>query len=306
MKFVIKLNTILMSSLLVATFSCYAGTTLQFQPVIRDDARVLGDLVIIHNDTQHWSALPLESFPAPGEIVTKTHILDWMVQHLGPIDFHWQGKTHIKINPSIKTPASALIKKAKTALMAQLKPHYTRVQLDVISQVQGSSYGLDDLKTEITLHYPTAKRVCVWLIHENPHQKRIPIWFKVRAYTNVWVAKRRLSKNTLIENKSFNLEERNIAGLITAPAKSIPQHLMINTSITRNTILMNKMLKSPPLVTQGKPVKVTLHHHQITLIIDAIALEDGRLGQTITVKNQNTQQRFAARISGFQQAEAMP
>jgi flagella basal body P-ring formation protein FlgA len=81
---------------------------------------------------------------------------------------------------------------------------------------------------------------------------------------------------------------------------------MINTSMTRNSILMSKTLQSPLLVTQGNPVKVTLHHHGITLVTDAIALGEGSLGQIILMKNPNTQQTFAARISGFQQAEAMP
>ncbi len=306
MKFVISWGLLTITLLFVTTAACYAETTLRFQSVIHDNARTLGELVLIENDEDHWSSLPLQSHPAPDEVITKARILNWMTQRLGPLKISWQGKTNIKVERSIQTSGQALINKAKTALLAQLQPHYTHVKLEALSHLHDSEYILDDFKTASTLHYPTAKRVCIWLIHKQQPHTCIAVWFKVRAYANVWVANHHLNKNTLLTNEAFTLKERDIAGLINEPAQSIPKPVMLTTSMTRNSILIENAFKAPPLVMQGQSVKVTLHHHHITLVIDAIALSEGALGQTITVKNPLTQKTFAARISGFQQAETTP
>lgn len=295
-----------MTFVLLTTAVGHADTTLRFQSVIRDNAKTLGDLVLIENDKDHWSRLPLQSHPDPGDVITKTRILDWMTQRLGPIKISWHGKTNIKVERSIQTTGQALINKAKATLMAQLKPRYTHVKLEAISHIHDSEYAIDDFKTTSTLHYPTAKRVCIWLIHKQQPRTRIAVWFKVGAYANVWVANHDLNKNTFLTNEAFTLQARDIAGLIGEPAQSIPKPVMLTTSMTRNSILMDNAFKAPPLVTQGQLVKVTLHHHRITLVIDAIALGEGTLGQTITVKNPLTQKTFAVRISGFQQAETTP
>ena len=292
--------------LIFTTAVCHAEVMLRFQSEIHDDAKTLGDIVHIDHDQRHWSEIPLQSQPYSGEIITKARIIDWMTKQLGHLDVHWQGKTNMTVKRNMLTQASTLIAKAQTALMTQLKPDYTRVEVEAVTTIKGSEYALDDFKTVLTLRYPTAKRVCVWLVHTHLPHKRIPIWFKVNAFKKVWVANHPLDKNRLIDRLPVTLKERDIAGLIAPPATSVPNSFMLAKKIARNDILTENVFQTPPLVTHGQPVKVTLHHHQITLFIDAVALNDGTLGETITVKNPLTQKTFTARISGFQQAETTP
>lgn len=300
MKFVLKPLLIL---LLLSTNLCFAQVILRFQPHIDTQALVLGDLLQIENDEQHWADLPLQSHPTPGEIIAKDTLLEWLKPHLEKVDIAWQGKTHIQVKQSKQSSQKMLIEKAKAALMNQLAPHYLRVEMKAISNLKDSEYALDALKAEPIVSFPTPKRVCVWLTPKRHHNQRIAVWFKVHAYARVLVANRHVRYNTPLSSDAFVLKERDIAGLNGQPIHDLPQAAWLKSSIEPDGILLENQLKKPPLVVKGQPVKVELHHHQITIVMDAVALSDGDLGETITVKNPLNHKTFVVRISGFQQAE---
>jgi len=321
---------------------CYAQIILRFQPHIDNNATLLGDVLEITNDQHHWSVLPLQSHPTAGSSITKEYIVGWMKQRLGDFSdecaspvgtnigkelrpgipssalrapsphvwgegskeevlcWEWQGKTQIHVKPLRQSSGALLLEKAKTALKSQLGSHYTRVEITPLSNLIDSEYALDQFKTEMTIAYPTAKRVCVWLTHG---KKRIAVWFKVSAYARVLVANRDLHYHTLIHSDAFSWHERDIAGLNDQPAQSLPENFWLKSSIERDKILLANQLKEPPLVIQGQHINVSVHNHSITVVIDGVALGDGYLGQTVTVKNPLNQKTFVAIVSGLQQAE---
>lgn len=296
--FIIK--PLLLLTILTSGLSHAADITLRFQSRINDHAAQLSDVLHINNDQHHWGKLLLDSHPTPGEMITKDKIIAWMTQRIGPFHSTWQGKTRIQVDNATQTSQTLLIDKATRALVKKLAPHYRRVTVKPLSHPNDSPYTLDELKASVQISFPVSKRVCVWLIHKNKH---IPIWFKVLAYANVFVANRNLPNNTPIQNDAFSRQERNIAGLTNAPAITLPKHIWLTSSIKRNAILLSNQLKEPLPITHGQPVKVTVHHHAITVVIDAIALTDGTLGQNVTVQNSRTKQTFVAKTIGIQQAE---
>ena len=299
MKFVLKLTIILLLNNL-----CYAQVVLRFQPEINEKATRLGDILIIKkHDTPriNWADIPLDSHPTPGEMITKAKILEWMTQRLGHLESTWQGKTQIRVKQSSQSSSILLIEKAKTALIEKLRTQYLHVDVTPLTNVKNSAYTLDDLNATIELPFPTSKRVCVWLSHGN--KTRIAIWFKVNAYTKVLVANHDIHYNTPLENSSFSTKKRNIAGLNAPPIITLPEHMWLKSSIQRDDILLESQLKESPLIIHGQHIKIATHNHSITIMMDAIALADGYLGETITVKNPLNQKTFMARISGFQKAE---
>ena len=224
-----------------------------------------------------------------------------MQQRLGPVGATWQGKTRILVKQQNQTSGNALLEKARTTLIQQLGSHYTHVNITPLSHVKGSEYPLASFKARVRLSYPTTKRVCVWLTHGN---QRIAVWFKVKAYAQVFVAKHHLHYRTPIQSNDFSLQERNIAGLNGEPmVQSLHKQAWLTSSIDGDNILLTDQLKAPPLVIQGQPVNVRVHHHNITVIMEAMALGDGNLGQAITVKNPLNKKTFIAIVSGIQQAE---
>ena len=292
MKFVIKIGLVLLLNNL-----CYAQVILRFQPKINEKATRLGDVLVIE---KKWTNIPLDSHPTPGEIITKTKIIDWMTERVGPFKAEWHGKTQIKVKQSSQSSGKLLVEKAKAALIQKLEARYLRVEVTPLSHLQNSEYAPNEFKTKIHLTFPTSKRVCVWLVHD---KTRIAVWFKVRAYSNVLIANHRIHYNTPLEPSTFSMKERNIAGLNSPPAVTLPQPIWLKSSIERNSILLKSQLKTPPLVVNGQRIKVATHNHSITIVMDAIALADGYFGETITVKNPLNHQTFVARINGFQQAE---
>lgn len=288
--------------LILLNSTCHAQVTLLFQPQIDIKATQLGDVLRIQNDTHHWSALPLQSHPTAGEIITKEKIIAWMRQRLGDFNYQWQGKTQIQVSQLCQSSADALLEKAKTALTAQLRSKYSRIELKPLFHPKDSPFSIDSFETDANTSYPTAKRVCVWLRHD---KERIAIWFHVKAYAQVLVANRDLPLHTLIKDNEFSWEERDIAGLNDKPVQSIPTHVWLKSPIVHGKILLADQLRELPLVIQGQAVKVDIHRHRIDVVMDAIALGDGYLGQRITVKNPLNQKTFVAIVSGFQQAEIL-
>ena len=284
--------------------TCLAQVTLRFQPQIDIKATTLGDVLSIQNDTHHWSALPLQSHPTEGEIISKEKIIAWMRQRVSEFNWQWQGKTRIQVNQLNQSSGDSLLEKAKTALIIQLGSKYSRVELKPLSHPKNSAYSIDSFETDANISYPTAKRVCVWLRHD---KQRIAVWFHVSAYAQVLVANRDVTFHTLIQDNVFSWRERNIAGLTDKPAQSIPKHVWLKSPIAKGKILLAGQLRELPLVIQGQSVKVDIHNHShsIAVVMDAIALGDGYLGQKITVKNPRNQKTFIAIVSGFQQAEIL-
>lgn len=312
MKFVAKY---LLIGLMLISNVCNAEIILRFQPVITKHASKLGDILNIQstidphsgkqnlckkNQCADWANIPLQSHPTPGEIITREMIIDWMTQRIGHIDITWQGKTQITVQKPTQSSADMLIEKAKNTLIHQLQPHYLRIDVASISKINGSEYAIDNFKTELETRVPTATRVCVWLVNK---KTRIPVWFKVNAYAQVLVANRDLPSNYLIQPSDISLQERNIAGLSALPATSFSPNLWLKSSIKRDQIVRTNQLKAAPLVIKGRHIKVATHNHRITVVMDAIALADGYLGEIITVRNPINQKTFHVKLTGAQQAE---
>ncbi len=298
MKSVIKCYLLL---IFLLTSASHAQSILRFKSEINDKASRLGDLLIITQDKHHWSDLSLDSHPTPGVFITKATILDWMTQRLGHFNASWLGKSEIMVKQSTQSSRVLLLEKAQTALVEKLKTQYLHVEVTPLSQIKDSAYALDEFKTDVKLTFPTSKRVCVWLTPGN--NARLAVWFTVKAFAQVLVAKRDMRYDTLIKNDYFSLKERDIAGLNAVPARVLPQSVWLKTSIARNRILLTSQLKEPPLVIHGQHLNVITHNHGITITMDAIALADGYAGEIITVKNPLNQKTFVAKISGIQQAE---
>ena len=305
MKFMNKTCLILSFPILfIGLTQCHAEIILRFQSEVNSNATHLGDILHIENDEQHWANLPLQSYPTAGEIISKETLITWLTKRLGQISFTWQGKTHIRVNRTVRTTKQALIAKAKTTLIQQLKRfHYTHFKVEPLTDIRDSEHAIDDIEAKTSLHFPTAKRVCVWLTPKHSKSSRIAIWFNIHAYSKTLVSKHRLPRNTLLTLRDFSMQERDIAGLTGKPARSISKHSWLTSSIDSHTILLTKHLKKPPLITKGQTIKVTVHHRHITLTTEAVALGEGYLDQSILVKNPLTQKTFFARITGLQQAE---
>ncbi|MDI9817562.1 MULTISPECIES: flagellar basal body P-ring formation chaperone FlgA [unclassified Legionella] len=273
---------------------------LSFQPSINQQAATLGDVIKISNDRHQWALLPLDSHPKAGESLSREHIIQWMISRIGPFNWQWQGKTRVKIKAKFLTAPQILVDKAKQALIQELNPKYLAVEVDAVTNPKGSEYPLASFHPHIRVQSPTAKRVCVWLI--NP-QQTIPVWFKVKAYQRVLVAKAPLPYHSRVNNQGFLWKKRNIAGLHSEPDKRISGDKRLKTTLKPNDVLLAENLEPIPAVTKGQKIQVNVYSSGITIKTAAIALKDGYPGQAIRMKNPVSNKFFMARIVAEKQAE---
>ena len=283
--------------LLFISHGCHAQMapcSIRFKPHVYTTANHLGDLLQIADSAE----ISLQSHPTAGEWITKEKIMAWMPSVLSQC--RWQGKTRIQVEQVTQSSGERLLEKATTALRNQLLSKYTRVDIKPLSTLKDSEYNIETFEIKMHITYPVAKRVCVWVIHDH---KRVPVWFRVRAYARVLVASHNMNYHTLITSEAFSSQVRNIAGLRDKPAQMIPTRNWLTSSIKRNHILAANELSELPLVLQGQDVKVRVQNHGIAIAMNAIAMGDGYLGQSITVKNPLNQKTFVVVIRGPQEAE---
>ena len=296
MKFAIKI--------IVAFFLAYqvnAQTIIRFKPNITTQAQRLGDLLIITDDSHHLANLPLDSKPRLGQRITKKQITEWLKNKTNLVTYKWRGKKTAVIRQLTLTAGVDLFNKAQLALKNNLEQQgYSPIELTSKAKLKGSILPLSAYTVEIIDHYPPAKKVCVRL---NAGKHSIPVWFSVKAYQEVLVAQHPIKKRTEVHENDFILKKRNIAGLNDKPFTQMPQTTWLKKSINTNQILSPTFVAETPSVIKGKSVQVTVLSQGVSIVTEAIAQNDGHVGQKIRMKNLSTNKYFVAVVTAANQAE---
>jgi flagella basal body P-ring formation protein FlgA len=296
MKFAIK---ILMAFFLVSQIN--AQTIMRFKPHITAEAKRLGDLVEISNDTTHLALINLDSQPRGGQRITKKQIMSWLKNKNIKVVYKWKGKKTAFIKQNTLTSGIDLVNKAQQALKNHLeKQEYSHIELISKTKLKGSALPLSAFTVEINNLYPIPKKVCVRLL-AGTHS--IPIWFTVKANKEVLVAQHQIKNRTEVHENDFIIQNRTIAGLKDEPLTQLPQATWIKKSINTNQILTTKFVTEMPSVIKGKPVQVTVSNHGVSILTEAIAQNDGYIGQKIRMKNSQTNKYFIAVVTATNQAE---
>jgi flagella basal body P-ring formation protein FlgA len=203
-----------------------------------------------------------------------------------------QAPMHL-IQPS--TSSQALINKAQMVLMEQLNKHpYTKLLVKPKIKQATSSISLSHLKVQIKDRYPPLKQICVRLT-DNKHS--IPIWFKIKAYQQVLVAKHTIRNRTIINSNDFILENKNVAGLNSSPYQQLPLQTWVKKSLSKGTILTEEYLSNRPDIVNGQSVQVHIKSQGVLINTEAIAQHDAYLGQVIKIKNMRSNKFFMAVVT---------
>lgn len=294
-------NVYLIICVLMFTQHSHAQVTMRFQPNITTNVHYLGDVLLITNDRNNLRKTPLDSTPIAGQQITKKQIISWITRKKGHFSYQWRGKKNTVVRQRIKTAGTTLIKKAQEELRKQLETQdYSRVELTTKTKLRGSAIPLSAFKVSITNQYPSARTVCARLNYE---KHSIPVWFTVKAYKRVLVAQRKIKVHTSVNEHDFVLKERNIAGLKASPYSQLPASMWLQKTMSKNQILTSQFLANIPAVTRGQKVQIKVVNRGISLTTEAIAHNDGHIGQTVKMKNIQTNKYFLAKVTGSNEAE---
>ncbi|MBF0430477.1 MAG: flagellar basal body P-ring formation protein FlgA [Fibrobacteria bacterium] len=128
--------------------------------------------------------------------------------------------------------------------------------------------------------------------------RSIPFSIYIRLYDSVWVSSTRIGRAKPVGRQQLKKAFREITKLAGVPVKSLQA---LEGKLTRQTIIANRVITSrliqlEPIVWQGQRVQVKLVRNGLSLAMDCIARQDGRLGQIIKLKNLVTHKIIRARV----------
>ena len=128
--------------------------------------------------------------------------------------------------------------------------------------------------------------------------RQITIYYRIGIYDKVLVAQHDLQLERALTTADFKVEERcleNPAADYLHDAKELQDRVPIRF-IKSGSILTRDMLTTPIVVQSGAPVKLLTNVNGVEVVTDGIAMQRGRLGTYIRVRNARTGKMLRGKI----------
>ncbi|WP_407296695.1 flagellar basal body P-ring formation chaperone FlgA [Stutzerimonas zhaodongensis] len=123
---------------------------------------------------------------------------------------------------------------------------------------------------------------------------------QVHMFREVIVARRPLSRGSVVEQDDVTLAERDVSLLTQGYLTAFDQ--VLGNKITRNVlpdqVLPPTYLSAAEIIRKGDQVVITAKNSTINVRMPGEALSDGALGSQIRVKNQRSGRTIKARVIG--------
>lgn len=138
--------------------------------------------------------------------------------------------------------------------------------------------------------------------------KKVPVSARVRTFEMVAVAGKKIARHQILTADDITSEIRETTFLRYSPIRSADDMLGMRAKRTIGTgrILDGSMFEVPPVIKRGDMVSVVARVRNVTVKVPAIAKEDGRVGDIISVTNLNSRRRLFARVENSETVTVMP
>jgi len=116
---------------------------------------------------------------------------------------------------------------------------------------------------------------------------RIPVYFKVRVFEYVAIAKRKIDRNQQLTKENVFMARREttkIRGLAFSSRENLEDKTAA-VSILPYTILTEDMVEVPPTIKQGSVIKLLIKASGFRIVTKGLAQQTGYTGEVIKVKN---------------------
>lgn len=171
-------------------------------------------------------------------------------------------------------------------LKNQLKD-YSKFEYQITSpkNINNSDYIIDssrEFKLEKNYGY-----MPVNFISESGSTKQGLITLKMKLFKKVLVTSRKIFRKEILNNSDFFLEEKEVSSLRVEPiynTNSISKY-RARTNISSETILGENMVEEIPDIKSGDRVEAIFKKGVVNINFDAIARNEGVVGDFIKIKN---------------------
>lgn len=130
---------------------------------------------------------------------------------------------------------------------------------------------------------------------------------QVDIYRPVAIAKHNISRGNLITLTDLDYETRNISQISeqSFADANLAKGLAAKRMITKGDVIRPSMLDQPRQVRRGEQVTITSHAGSISVVMQGTAMNDGKLGQRIRVRNDQSERIISAKVVGPAQVETI-
>jgi flagella basal body P-ring formation protein FlgA len=138
----------------------------------------------------------------------------------------------------------------------------------------------------------------VEVLREGCIMNRDFIKMKVTARGSILVATKNLSRGHIIKEEDICIEERELSTISGSPAmnSNIVIGKMLNSTIKAGDVITVNMLSIPPAIRKGENIVIIAKIGSIEVETNGIALNEGMIGEIISVQNSLSGKKFNAVI----------
>jgi len=218
----------------------------------------------------------------------------------------WSGSDVIRVRGvGREIQAEKLVAQAGEYLATQLRQllgDVGRIEIEKVGTVDELNVptGTVSVVTRTAANQQLKQRMCVWLdVQVNGQVYRtIPVWFGVRAYRPVLVARQSIDVRSTVRAEDFIVEDRDVAGVSGKVARVSEdfRDLWTRRPIMIGEVVTSDSLEERPLVQSGRNVRVTIVSGPVRIDTSGVAQMDAKLGDDVTIRNMASKETFTARV----------
>ncbi len=144
-------------------------------------------------------------------------------------------------------------------------------------------------------------------------QLAFPLYFDVRLYQNVAVCLHKIERGTALNEHNVSFDRRPVESLrdyVSSPealvGKKCRQALLPGRVVMSTDLEDDGHEAAPPLVRRGESVKLLVRMGPVNVMASGEALQDGRAGQSVRVRNIDSKQVVLGRVTERSLVEVDP
>jgi flagella basal body P-ring formation protein FlgA len=199
---------------------------------------------------------------------------------------------------------------AQQALVAQLSASYRDVQVRPVGKFPLPNCADPSLiATTVVGPLPVSSRMLATVRVRCEHtEQTLPLWFAVHAVGPVPVAARDLEAGSVLAEGDYVMGEADLASMRAHPSDSgfASSRWRIRVPVRKDDLLIGSAIERAPPVMAGEEVIATLADGVLHVDLRARALQDGRVGATVRVRNASSGGEFPATVTGVGRVEVQP
>ncbi|MBI5700665.1 flagellar basal body P-ring formation protein FlgA [Candidatus Saganbacteria bacterium] len=135
--------------------------------------------------------------------------------------------------------------------------------------------------------------------------ENVNLWVRLEVFKEIATAKERIKRNAVIKDDDLSISNKEVALLPMNyyERKNDIIGKVAKINIEKGAVIFEAMVKTKPDVAKGAKVNIKSSSDGIVIDVSGIALEDGRIGDTIKVKRLDSSKSLDAVVNAQGEVE---